>query len=316
MTQVKRMDWKITLPAVIFIIAVSGSILAKPEGEITVYGRRSTSGTYIYFRNHVLENEYSQEMYNMTGNQAIVDAVKNDKTGIGYVGVGFVTTKTGETVDGIKILDIARNKNSEPVSPLKAINVKTGKYPIARALYQYTSAIPGRESPVYKFLKFELNEKNEEILKDTGFYPITEEDWKQNGNQFQKIENEKSSKNTLRIKGSDTELQLVSSFAQAYAEQHPETNITVEGGGSGTGIAALIGGRTDIANSSRKMKPEEIEQAKNRGIDPLEFIIARDTISIIVNEDNPAENLTLQEVSKIFTGEITSWEKLGVKNGD
>jgi len=77
----------------ILAILVTGSLAINQEEKITLYGRRSSSGTFIYFRNHVVENEYSGEMYNMIGNETIVQAVKNDKTGIGYVGVGYALTE-------------------------------------------------------------------------------------------------------------------------------------------------------------------------------------------------------------------------------
>ncbi len=304
------MDLKFVLPGILLIAVLFGSFAVNQEDEITLYGRRSSSGTFLYFRNNVVENEYSASMYNMIGNDSIVEAVKNDKTGIGYVGVGYVVGDNGEPVDGIKILNIAKGENSEAVTPLNPQNVKTGKYPIARPLYQYTDGVPPQGSLIYNFLKFELSGEGEEIVTETGFYPVTPQDREQNENNFLKAEKGDSKNGNLNIKGSDTVLQLASNFAATYMETHPQTNITVEGGGSGTGIAALISGRTDIANSSREMSPEEISEAKNNGIDPVEFIIARDCISIIVNDNNPIENMTLQEISKIFSGEIKTWKEL------
>lgn len=310
-----RLDWKVALPLIILIIAVAGSVVAKQENEITLYGRPSSSGTYLYFRNNVIEKEYSPDIFSIAGNESIVEAVKNDRNGIGYVGVGYAITENKQPVSGIKILKIAKSENSEPATPLDPNNVKTGKYPIARPLYQYVAKIPGEDSLTYNFLNFELSEAGEQIITDTGFYPTIPEDREQNENQF-KIAKERDysddniSGNKLRIKGSDTMLQMVSNLVESYTEDNPNANIIVEGGGSGTGIAALIGGRTDIANASREMEPEEINEAKKHDIDPLEFIVARDCISIIVNDDNPVENLTLQEVSKIFSGEITTWSEL------
>lgn len=311
------MTWKFSSPILILAILLAGSLVVNQEEKITLYGRRSSSGTFIYFRNHVVENEYSGKMYNMIGNETIVQAVKNDKTGIGYVGVGYALTNDDKPIDGIKILEIAKDENHEPASPLDPTNVKTGKYPIARPLYQYTDSIPQKGSLTYDFLKFELSAKGENITTNTGLYPILPKDRNHNENNLEKAEESESGKNgTLTIKGSDTELQLVSNFAEAYSENHPNAEITVAGGGSGTGIAALIGKRTDIADSSRKIKAEEFKEAKNNGVNPVEFIIARDCITIIANKDNPIENLTLEEVSKIFSGKITSWKELGEdKNG-
>ncbi len=116
---------------------------------------------------------------------------------------------------------------------------------------------------------------------------------------------------TIENKGSDTLVNLALSWAETYMRAHPEVRISVTGGGSGTGIAAMINGTVDIANASREMKPEEIESAKRRGISPVEFVVARDAIAIVVNPGNPVSNLTLQQISDIYTGEITNWRDVG-----
>ena len=85
----------------------------------------------------------------------------------------------------------------------------------------------------------------------------------------------------------------------------------VTGGGSGTGIAALINGTVDLANASRAMKSEEIAAAQANGITPVEFTVARDAIAVVVHPSNPVERLTLQQVSDIYTGKITNWHHVG-----
>src|SRR5512136_1463582 len=82
----------------------------------------------------------------------------------------------------------------------------------------------------------------------------------------------------IENKGSDTIVNLALAWAESYQKLHPEVSISVTGGGSGTGIAALVNGTVDIANASRRIKDEELQQALNNGIDPVEFIIARDAI--------------------------------------
>ena len=90
--------------------------------------------------------------------------------------------------------------------------------------------------------------------------------------------------------------------------------ISVTGGGSGTGIAALINGTVDLANASRKIKPEEIKQAEGNGIHPIEFVVARDAIAVIVNPDNPVHELTMEQISRIYKGEYSNWRELGGEN--
>ena len=112
-------------------------------------------------------------------------------------------------------------------------------------------------------------------------------------------------------KGSDTMVNLALAWAEAYTAQHPEVRISVTGGGSGTGIAALINGTVDIANASRAMKPEEVERARANGSEPVEHIVAGDAIAVVVNPTNPVSDLTIDQLSDIFTGKITRWSELG-----
>ena len=112
-------------------------------------------------------------------------------------------------------------------------------------------------------------------------------------------------------KGSDTMVNLALAWAEAYQPAHPEVTLSVTGGGSGTGISALISGTTDIANASRAIKPEEMEAAHANGIEPLETVVARDAIAIIVHKDNPVSQLTLQQISDIYTGKLNNWAELG-----
>lgn len=121
--------------------------------------------------------------------------------------------------------------------------------------------------------------------------------------------------NEIVIQGSDTEVQLVSALVEAFSANHPDARISVAGGGSAVGIAALINGETDIANSSRQMKAEEIASAREKGFDPHEFILARDGLSVIVHPSNPVTTLTLEQVAKIYTGEITNWKDVGGTDG-
>ncbi len=123
-----------------------------------------------------------------------------------------------------------------------------------------------------------------------------------------------SQSETIENKGSDTIVNLALAWAEFYQEQHPEVRISVTGGGSGTGIAALINGTVDIANASRQIKPEEIEAAQANGTDPIEFVIARDAIAVIVNPENPVDQLTLQQISDIYSGKITNWQQVGGEN--
>jgi len=116
---------------------------------------------------------------------------------------------------------------------------------------------------------------------------------------------------TIVNKGSDTIVNLALAWAEAYQRVEPGISISVTGGGSGTGIAALINGTVDLANASRQIKPEEREQAQANGFSPVEFVVARDAIAVIVNPSNPVERLTIGQLSDIYSGKIVNWSVVG-----
>jgi phosphate transport system substrate-binding protein len=115
----------------------------------------------------------------------------------------------------------------------------------------------------------------------------------------------------IENKGSDTIVNLALAWAERYQSAHPNVRISVTGGGSGTGIASLINGTVDLANASRQIKEEEIDEAKSNGVDPMEHIIARDAIAVIVNPENPVDELTLQQIADIYSGKINNWSEVG-----
>jgi phosphate transport system substrate-binding protein len=114
--------------------------------------------------------------------------------------------------------------------------------------------------------------------------------------------------------GSDTIVNLALAWAEQYQSLHPNISISVSGGGSGVGIASLINRTVDIANASRQIKAEELDQAKKNGVDPKEFVVARDAIAVIVNPANPVSQLTMQQVSDIYSGKINNWSEVGGEN--
>lgn len=116
---------------------------------------------------------------------------------------------------------------------------------------------------------------------------------------------------TITVKGSDTMVILGQRWAEEYRKEKKDVTIQVTGGGSGTGIAALINGTTTLANSSRPIKPEEKEAAKKNGTDVLEFRTAMDALAVVVSASNPVEHLTLMQVGKIYTGYINNWKQVG-----
>ena len=115
----------------------------------------------------------------------------------------------------------------------------------------------------------------------------------------------------IENKGSDTLVNLALAWAEAYSGGRPDVRLSVTGGGSGTGIAAMINGTVDIANASRAMKAEEIAAAQENGITPIEFSVALDAIAVVVHPSNPVNSLTLQQISDMYIRKITNWAEVG-----
>ena len=122
----------------------------------------------------------------------------------------------------------------------------------------------------------------------------------------------RSSAQTLTIKGSDTMVILAQRWAERFRAEHADTTIQVSGGGSGTGIAALLNGTCDIANSSRPIKDREREQVRTtRHSEVQEFKVALDTLAVYLHTGNPIRSLTMAQLNEIFSGRITNWNQLG-----
>jgi len=116
----------------------------------------------------------------------------------------------------------------------------------------------------------------------------------------------------LTVKGSDTMILLGQRWAEEYMKKNPKTMIQVTGGGSGTGISALINGTTDICEASRAMKEAEKKQVVEKsGAPPIELAVAKDGLSVYVHESNPLTEVTMAQLKAIFTGKVTSWKELG-----
>lgn len=139
------------------------------KGNVTLYGRQSNSGTYSFFRKVVLEDDYALSMRNLNGNAQILEAVRNDRGGIGYVGVGYVSNQEGRVLDGIRVLSI-ETEAGRVVHPTDAESVESGAYPISRPLLQY-HRVP-LAPQVADFLRFELSTEGQSIVAHEGFYRV------------------------------------------------------------------------------------------------------------------------------------------------
>ncbi|MBI5444899.1 MAG: phosphate ABC transporter substrate-binding protein [Deltaproteobacteria bacterium] len=153
------------------------------DAPVTLYGRQPNSGTYVFFQEHVLgKKDYSTKMNQMNGNAQIIEAVAKDASAVGYVGVGYVVGENGKVMLGIKPLDIIA-KDGKTVSPLDKPAVKSGKYPLARTLYQYTNGKPTGDT--LALIKFELSPEGQKMAEKEGFDTIGGDLVKKNGAALQ-----------------------------------------------------------------------------------------------------------------------------------
>lgn len=120
-----------------------------------------------------------------------------------------------------------------------------------------------------------------------------------------------NSKDVVSIKGSDTMVNLTQKWAETYMKRYNDLSIHVTGGGSGTGVAALLNGTATIANISRELKEREYLNAKERGIEPYQIKVALDGIAIIVNPENKIDTLLIEQLKDIFSGKIKNWAEVG-----
>ncbi len=120
----------------------------------------------------------------------------------------------------------------------------------------------------------------------------------------------------ITIKGSDTMLHLNSNWAEDYMNKYPNVDVSVAGGGSGTGIAAMTNGTTDVAAASRLIKDKEVTALEGKNMKAVEHVVARDGIAVIVHPDNPISQLTMGQIADIFTGKVSNWNELGGEDAE
>ncbi len=118
-------------------------------------------------------------------------------------------------------------------------------------------------------------------------------------------------KQAVTVKGSYTMVHLASAWAEAFMKKDPQAEVAITGGGSGTGIAALVNGTTDVCAASRKIEDKELQQAAARKIEPKEFVVALDGIAIVVNPANPLNEITIEQLKKIYIGTYANWKEVG-----
>ena len=124
----------------------------------------------------------------------------------------------------------------------------------------------------------------------------------------------RSGRAVIQNKGSDTLVNVAQAWAENYRTVNPSVAVAVTGGGSGTGISAMINGTVDIANASRAMRESELEEARARGVDPIEHVVGFDALAVFLHPDNPIEAISTAQLSQIYAegGAYKTWSQMGV----
>jgi phosphate transport system substrate-binding protein len=141
------------------------SNLNEAANEITIYGRQSNSGTYEYVKK-ILGIKFSLYAKQMNGNAQILEAIKQDKTGIGYVSAGYVINGNA---NGVKVLKVY-HKNSKAISPLDIKAIASDKYFFQRPLFQYYRKKDSLK--ISQFIQFEKSTIGKKIIQKSGYYPV------------------------------------------------------------------------------------------------------------------------------------------------
>jgi phosphate transport system substrate-binding protein len=146
-------------------------ILGGPDKEVSLYGRQSNSGTYVFMNEHVLKGKnFSQDVKEMNGNAQIIEGVLQDEGGVGYVGVGYLFDRDGKVRKGLRIVPVSKTAAGEAFSPLDKKAVDSGAYPISRPLYQATNGKPDKD--IADFLRFVTGPEGQKIVEREGFFTI------------------------------------------------------------------------------------------------------------------------------------------------
>jgi ABC-type phosphate transport system substrate-binding protein len=267
------------------------------EDLMILYGRENNSGTYMYFKEHVLNKaDFAANVQTLPGTAAVINAVSKDRRSIGYGGIGYVK--------GVRTVPVRKDDSSPPIEPTLQ-NVVNGSYPISRYLYFYTVQEPA--GAVRHFIAWTLGEEGQQVCEKVGYYPLPPDRRNRVAAPGAPVE-----KKTITVKGSDTMVILGQRWAEHYMAEFPGTVVQVTGGGSGTGIAALINGATDICQSSRPLDDKERGQIRAKfGRDPIEIPVAMDGLAIFVHESNPLAAVTLTQLRDVYIGKVRTWGELG-----
>jgi phosphate transport system substrate-binding protein len=300
---------------------------------IALYSPGTDSGTFDYFVEAVFDEDdapilAAPGIQFSEDDNVLVQGVEGDVGGIGYFGYAYYT----ENADALKILSV------EGVTP-SAESAESNEYPLSRPLFIYSAESVMDEKPqVESFVSYYLQYVNEEI-DAVGYFPASEDalqtsaDNLTNRTPVSVMAEEEGGETTegamleaidplsvegpIVIAGSSTVYPLTVAVAEQFQNEGYIDEITIDSIGSGGGFEAFcVNAETDIANASRPINEEELAACEENGRPAIEFRVGTDALAVVVNPDNPVNELTLEQLGQIYTGEITNWNEIDPAAGD
>lgn len=259
-------------------------------GDIAVVSREEGSGTRGAFTEitGLFEKDASGNETDNTSEDAdiqnstngVMTTVAGNESAIGYISLGSLN----DTVKPLKV---------EGVEPT-AETIVSGEYKIARPFLLVTKGEPAEGSIEADFLKFAASKAGQDIVESEGYVKVAGEE-------------EYTAANTegnITVAGSTSVTPVMEKLAEEYSKLNPNAKIEIQSNGSSAGITAAIDGTAQIGMSSRELKEEEVAAGVS------EFVLAKDGIAVIVNTANSLEDITMDQVKTVFSGETTAWADL------
>ncbi|MDP0500484.1 MAG: phosphate ABC transporter substrate-binding protein [Verrucomicrobiota bacterium JB022] len=305
------------------------------NAPINPYGRNNASGTYGFFRDEALQRgEYRPGVREQVGSAEVVDAVGNDRYGIGYSGIGYRTP-------AVATVPLKANAASRAYQPTEE-DAASGNYALARFLNLALNIAPNTPPSDLQreFVTFILSREGQQLVTQDGYYPLTP---KQAAEQLAKLglqvaeakplppaiaalgayEPEADLQGRLRSVGSDTMDNMMGLWEATFRGYHQGLRVLHQGRGSSTAVPALMEGSAEVGPMSRPLKADEIAAFKQRfGYEPTQLRVAVDALALYVHPSNPLlqRGLTLEQLDAIFSStrarggeeDITTWGQLGL----
>lgn len=252
------------------------NVITREQGSGTRSAFTELTGVLVKDGDKEVDNTYSEAAV-QSSTDAVLTTVQNDASSIGYISLGSLN-------DDVKALKV------EGVEATPE-NIKSNTYKLARPFnVAYKKDVDEKAMDLIKFI---MSDEGQKICEDEGYVGDAK------GESYEAINNDAK----LTIAGSTSVTPLMEKLVEAYKAKNPDVVIDIQSNGSSAGMTAAMEGTAQLGMASRELKDEEKEA--------LDFtVIARDGIAVIVNKENKVEDVTMDDLQKIFTGELTDWANL------